>query len=303
MKRLAVMIAALALVAIACGESSGTGTPTTTPPTTVSPPTTTQPPKPTTTAPTTTTVPPDPIDPDQRILVVHRGGGLVPPEFLLDRLPLYTLYADGRLAYEGARPAIFPGPLLPAIVQVDIGDDGLSKVMAAIVSTGLPDITEVYNHDAINQVADGPQTEVSYFDDNGEHFFSVYALDIADHKNRKVLALKALMTLLDRLTATSPDAGPFTIERLQVIVSSQTADPSNPLAIVEQWPLSMAVEEMDEFDFALRCAVVSVDDEPSAFEAFTAAHQMTFFEEDEIPYRLTVRPLLVGEPGCEPRER
>jgi hypothetical protein len=216
---------------------------------------------------------------------------------------LYTLYADGRLVYEGARPAIFPGPLLPSIVQVNIGAGELAEVMAAIVSTGLPNITEQYNNDANNRVADGPQTEVSYFDENGEHFFSVYALSIADHKDRNVLALRALMGLLDNLTATSPDAGAFSIERLQVIVSSQTADPDNPLAVVEPWPLSTALEEMDEFDFALRCAVINVADEPSALEAFTGAHQMTFFENAGVPHRVTVRPLLVGESGCEPRER
>lgn len=292
MKRFLAVTVALATIAAACGEGDDSGTPTTSMPTTLSPTTTA--------APTTTTTPPTPVDPDRRVLVVHRGGGLVPPEFLLDRLPLYSLYADGRLVYEGATPAIYPGPLMPAIVQVNIGADGFAEVMAAVEATGLPTFEELRNNDAINQVADGPQTEVTYFDDNGEHLFSVYALEIADHKDPQVLALANLMTLLDRLSATSPDAGSFTIDRLQVIASSQTADPDQPEAVVEPWPLSSLPEEMDEYDMALRCAVVDVDDEQPALDVFRGAHQLTFFESGEVVYRVTVRPLLTGEVGCEP---
>ena len=86
MKRSALLIVSLALVAVACGESDAGSQPTA-PPVTSSPATTTR-------TPATTTPDPTPGDPDERILVVHRGGGLVPPEFLLDRLPLYTLYAE-----------------------------------------------------------------------------------------------------------------------------------------------------------------------------------------------------------------
>jgi hypothetical protein len=295
MKRSALLIVSLALVAVACGESDAGSQPTA-PPVTSSPATTTR-------TPATTTPDPTPGDPDERILVVHRGGGLVPPEFLLDRLPLYTLYADGRLVYEGARPAIFPGPLLPRLIRVDIGAEGMADVLAAVDAIGLPDITELHNNDAINQVADGPQTEVSYFDESGEHFFSVYSLQIADHTNEQVLKLRDLMTLLDRLTATSPDGSPFPVERLQVIVSAQTANTDDPLAVVEPWPLSMPPGQMTEYDFALRCGVVNVAEEPGVLETFEAAHQMTFFESDGVAHRLTVRPLLTGEEGCEPRDR
>lgn len=298
MKKSVLAFAAIAVLTAACGDGTTPGSPTTvSPATTAAPPTTPAPP---TTSVPDTTLPPLPTDPEQRILVVHRGGGLVPPEFLLDRLPLYTLYADGRLVYEGATPAIFPGPLMPALVQVDIGEKGLAEVLTAVAATGLPDFAELRNNDAINRVTDGPQTEVNYYDDNGRHLFSVYALEIAEHKDPAVLALADLMDLLDRLTATSPDAGPFEVERLQVIASSQTANPDHPDAVVEPWPLVTPPEQIDEFEMALRCGAFDVATEQSALEAFRAAHQLTFFESDEVVYRLTVRPLLPGEPGCEP---
>ena len=234
--------------------------------------------------------------------MVRREGGLVPAEILLDRLPLYTLYQDGRLVYEGPQPAIFPGSLLPSLIQVDIGADGMAEVMAAIQAAGLPSITELYNTDANNQVADGPITEVTFFDANGTHFFSVYSLLIVEHKDPQVVALAELMQLLDRLTATSPEIGPFTIERLQVL-ASQNATADDPLAVTVPWPLTITPASMQEHPFGILCSVADIDENDSALAAFEQAHQMTFFELDGITYRLTVRPLLPGEPGCETFER
>lgn len=237
----------------------------------------------------------------QRLLVIRREGGLLPPEFLLGQLPLYTLYADGRLVYQGATTAIFPGPLLPSVVQVDVGAEGLADVLDAVEAVGLPDMTELYNSDAITQVADGPNTEVTYYDENGEHFFSVYALRIGEQKDPRALALRELVEVLDQLTATAISTQPFLTERLQVIAREQAPNTDDPTVVVAPWPLSLTHDQMPEADFALTCAVVDVPDDPGALLAFQEAHQMTFFESDEITYRLTVRPLLSGEPGCESR--
>lgn len=283
MKRLIYLAVAIAVLAAACGESD-TGPSATTPPTTTIP----------------TTTPPG--DPDKQVLIVRREGGLVPPEILFDRLPLYTLYEDGRLVYDAPQAAIFPGPLLPSLIQVDIGANGMAEVMAAIRAAGLPGITELYTTDANNQVADGPNTEVTFFDDNGTHFFSVYSLLIVEHEDPQVVALPELMQLLDRLTATSPEIGPFTIERLQVL-ASQNANVDDPLAVTVPWPLTITPASMQEHPFGILCSVVDTDDNDGALAAFEQAHQTTFFDSDTVAYRLTVRPLLPGEPGCETFER
>ena len=293
MRRFALTAVALTVVAAACGEPGDTpGSGSTLPPPTTGPIVATAPPT------STTTQPPPPVDPTQRLLVVRREGGLVPAEFLLSQMPLYTLYAGGRLVYQGATPAIFPGPLLPVVVQVDIGPQGIAEVLKAVEAAGLPDITELYNSDAITQVADGPNTEVTYYDDNREHFFSVYALEIAEQKDPQVLKLGELVALLDRLTATAVTTQPFLTERLQVIARQQEP-PDNEFVVVTAWPLAISPEQMPEADFALKCAVVEVGGDPGSLLALQDAHQMTFFDSDDVTYRLTVRPLLSGEPGCE----
>ena len=301
MKRLTRVIIVLALVAVACGDASNSTATTVSVPPVTSPPATTPP---TTTPPTTrppTTLPP--FDPSARILEVRLEGGLVPPETILSRMPMYTLFGDGRLVYEGPYPAIWPGPLLPALVQVDVGDEGLASVLADLNAVGLPRMVELYNYDAISQVADGPNTVVTYFDDAGEHVFSVYALRIADQKDPRVLLLADLVNRLDQLAAQAPSTGPFQIERLQVLAASQGAFPDHDLAVIQPWPLSMTPDEMKELDFAVLCVVIAVPEEPATFRAFQDAHQLTFFEYDEVPYRFTVRPLLTGESGCVPLDR
>ena len=170
-----------------------------------------------------------------------------------------------------------------------------------MTAVGLPGITELDNNDAITQVADGPNTEVRYYDENGEHLFSVYALEIVEQTDPQVLALGELVALLNRLTATTGTTRPFPTERLQVIARQQEPNLDDPIVVVATWPISITPERMPEADFALRCAVIEVADEPAVVLAFQDAHQMTFFDSAGVTYRLTVRPLLSGEPGCESR--
>ena len=102
MRRFLFAAVLLGLSAAACGESPADIAVTTEPPAT-------QPPPVTTTA--LTKAPPvtaPPVAPDQLVLMVRREGGLVPAEILLDRLPLYMLYADGRLVFRGPQPPSFP---------------------------------------------------------------------------------------------------------------------------------------------------------------------------------------------------
>ena len=300
MKRFGLMLLTLGMAVVACGESSGPSASTVPPPpATTAAPTTSAPPATTTT--TTTTLPP--LDPNARILEIRLEGGLVPAGIILNRMPMYTLFGDGRLIYEGPSLAIWPRPLLPAMVQVDIGAEGLASVLEDITRIGLPRMTMLHNSDASAQVMDGPNTVATYFDTAGEHIFSVYALRIADQKDPQVLLLADLVNRLDQLAAESPSPGPVVVERIQVLANSQSANVEHQDAVVAAWPLTSPPGEMTELDFAVRCAVITVGGEPGALQAFQDAHEMTFYEYEDIAYRYTVRPLLTGETGCVPLGR
>ncbi len=69
---------------------------------------------------------PDPAEPglpgapDELVLQVAYTGGFVTPEMLAGRLPLVSVYADGRVITEGPVIAIYPGPAWPNVQVQEI---------------------------------------------------------------------------------------------------------------------------------------------------------------------------------------
>jgi hypothetical protein len=272
MKRHLSLIIALAIIVAACGGDEGVDT-------------------------TTTTTGPPSIAPGQRILEVRYEGGFAPVEFLFSQPPAYTLYGDGRLVFQGPQPAIFPGPLMPNLQVADIGVAGLSEVLAAVEAAGLPGITEVINNDANQFVADASNTVITYTDENGDHVYNVYALGLTD-QDAQLNSLQNIITVLDNLAFSSPDAGEYSVEQLQVIVSQAFADGGDLQPTIEPWPLSTAVDELPDFIMDLRCVVIEGAEAQDVLPIFQSANQLTFFEDGGVEYRFTVRPLLAGEDGC-----
>jgi hypothetical protein len=78
--------------------------------------------------------------PDSLVLRIERAGGLVAPDQQLGRLPVVSVYGDGRVITEGPQTAVYPGPALPNVLvqQVDPATVGglLDKAAAAGVSSG-----------------------------------------------------------------------------------------------------------------------------------------------------------------------
>jgi hypothetical protein len=49
------------------------------------------------------------------VLRAEYTGGFISPSVLVGRLPIVSVYADGRVITEGPVEAIFPGPALPNV--------------------------------------------------------------------------------------------------------------------------------------------------------------------------------------------
>src|SRR3954447_1347500 len=54
-----------------------------------------------------------PYAPDDLVLRAEYTGGYTTPQLLAGRLPLVSVYGDGRVVTEGPVAAIYPGPALP----------------------------------------------------------------------------------------------------------------------------------------------------------------------------------------------
>ena len=88
------------------------------------------------------------------VLRAEYTGGFVSPSVTAARLPLVSVYADGRVLSEGPVAAIYPGPALPNLQeqQIDQGavQDLVDRAMAAGVAEtsdlGTPPVADATSH-------------------------------------------------------------------------------------------------------------------------------------------------------------
>src|SRR5690349_15192915 len=69
------------------------------------------------TSPSPPTASPVPVAAEGLVLRVEYTGGFVSPSATAGRLPLISVYADGRVIAEGPVAAIYPGPALPNLQE------------------------------------------------------------------------------------------------------------------------------------------------------------------------------------------
>lgn len=288
MKRLTIAVVALAMLAAACGADS-TDTTTTNPPSTTSPP---------------GTVPPT-GNAEGVLLQVTYEGGFAPIEFVVNRVPAITLFADGTILSEGPQPAIFPGPALPNIQRTVVDAQTMADVMELVRIIGLPEMTEVRNTDAANFVADATDTVVRYFDDSGEHLFSVYALGIGagpgDSNQQvpdEVLNLGLLVDLLNNAAFNGPSQ-PYEPQAIQLVLLDENQGFVDPdFATTIEWPFGdLTIDDFTSNGF-IGCATLEGDAVGGAVEALAGADASTSYELDGTAHRILARPLLPGERPC-----
>jgi hypothetical protein len=288
MKRSFILIAALALVAAACGTSDNAGDGTTTTQATT----------------TTTTTRPDVFDGDRERLVLQitDEGGFAPIELIVNRLPRFSVYADGTMLVPGPVPAIYPGPILMPLQSVPLSDADLVSLMEAIEAVGLPSIGREIDDTLASRVADATTTIASYFDaDGAEHVYGAYALGLVDDEPPRdsTTKLGALVELLDDFVA-NPGGGGFEADPIQLWINENpSVDPDFTQTLT--WPLDIVPGDFEpEGDFGLGCHVLAGDAAQEAIAAFNAANQATVWDYEGTEYQLITRVLLPGEPGCIP---
>src|SRR4051794_12951762 len=100
---------------------------------------------------------PYPYAPDQLVLRVAYTGGFVTPQVLASRLPLVSVYGDGRVLTEGPTPAIYPGPALPNVQVSHIEQSAVQDLVDAALDAGVGDPDDLGSP----PVADAPSTRIT----------------------------------------------------------------------------------------------------------------------------------------------
>jgi hypothetical protein len=241
-----------------------------------------------------------PFGADQFVLRISYAGGFVGANYDFVRYPSFLVTGDGRTVQTGAVPAVYPGPLLPPLLERTIDEAGVQALLAAANDAHLlgpaPDYTAAENY-----VADAADTVVEIHANGATYVHRCYALDIppptgtTDTPARKNLAaFVALMTDLEH-AAGAPHLGAIgPVQASTYRVQATPVDPASygePKPTVVDWPAGTGLALAD----ASKCSTV---DAAEVTDLFASANQLTFFREAKVVYQVTAVPVLPGDVTC-----
>ncbi|MGY1622234.1 hypothetical protein ACI789_08575 [Geodermatophilus sp. SYSU D00965] len=243
--------------------------------------------------------------PGRLVLQVEYVGGFVTPEMLAGRLPLVTVYSDGRVVAQGPQIAIYPSPALPNLLVWQLDADDVQTVVDRAVAAGVTGTGDLGSP----PVADAPATRFTLVTEEGTYVREVQALfelpDDGGLTPEQRTTRGELMGLVDVLT--SPEgplgaAGPesYRPDAMAAVVRAWTPGPEPELVQPEvAWPGPALPGEPLEERLGLSCVVARGAQATAVLEAAAGANALTpWTEEDGGRWALTLRPLLPHETGC-----
>ncbi|HKY49030.1 MAG TPA: hypothetical protein VJQ79_13720 [Acidimicrobiia bacterium] len=237
-------------------------------------------------------------DPASVLLIVKDEGGFVPIEFIVGQGPRMVLLRDGTLIVSGPQIEIFPQPLLPNYQAIQLGEEDMLFVLEELDALGFTEIEDEINNEAANMVADASTTVTTFYNQDGAHTFSVYALGIgAQVSDGRVPILANLIEQLAQMGFSQPGAA-YEWEGLEVLAGVPQAPVEPDFVNVQPWPLDVAFDEMTDIGFGWRCASYEGAEARTLLGLFAGANQVTTWDDGETEYSIKVRPLFPEQEPC-----
>lgn len=244
------------------------------------------------------------------VLEVAYTGGFVTPQMLAARLPLVSVYADGRVITQGPTVAIYPAPALPNLQVQQLSTDEVRDLVDQALAAGVGDEID-YGRPPI---ADAPSTRFTVTTAEGTEVTEVYALSAAlspgprgdeplpGLTEEQSAARDELQALLDTITlAGTEDTEGYEPDAVAAIVSEWTRlddglPPPEPVA----WPGPPLPGEALAPRLDVHCVTARAEAAGSVLEAARSANAATpWTSDDGTRWSLTLRPLLPHESGCD----
>jgi hypothetical protein len=239
-----------------------------------------------------------PDDPDALVLQVAYTGGYVMPETLLSRLPIVSIYADGRVITEGPTPAIYPGPAWPNVQVERIEPARVEELVALALDAGVTETADL----GMPPVADVPSTRFTVVADGEIFVREVYALAEtvpgSGLTEEQEAARAELRALLEELTGVAGHAGDaYEPEAVAAVVRPWTP-PGDDIELPEvPWP-GPALPG-DPVGAELTCLTATGAEADAVQEAAADATAATpWVGGDGTRWAIALRPLLPHESGC-----
>jgi hypothetical protein len=249
---------------------------------------------------TPTTASAEPAAPDGLVLRVEYTGGFVSPSVTTGRLPLVSVYADGRVISEGPQIDIYPGPALPNLQEQRIDPGAVQDLVDRAMAAGVADTSDL----GTPPIADATSTRFTVVTASHTYVRDAYALtetqsEPAGLTQEQRAARTKLTHLVDALTADGGDSTPYAPEAVAAL-ATPWVDPQDGLTQADMtWPGPALPGEPVGGLPELTCVTVTGDQEQALLTAAGSANTATpWVASDGSRWTVTFRPLLPDESSC-----
>jgi hypothetical protein len=158
--------------------------------------------------------------PDALVLRVERLGGFVAPDQQFGRLPVVSVYGDGRVITEGPQIAIYPGPALPNLVVQQVDPATVSGLLDKAAAAGVRAGADLGQPG----VADAPTTRITVAAPDGTRTVDAVALTEAQPNDPR-------LTTAQRDARAKLAAFVQEVSDLSAATGMPTAQPYQPAAV------------------------------------------------------------------------
>jgi hypothetical protein len=237
------------------------------------------------------------------VLRVEYTGGFVSPSATAGRLPLISVYADGRVLTEGPVAAIYPGPALPNLHEHRIDPGTVQALVDRALAAGVADTSDLGSP----PIADATSTRITVVTASHTYVRDAYALTETQSEETGLTdaqrtARTKLSHLVDALTGPPADGGNSTSYTPSAVAALATPwlDPQDGLTQPDMpWPgPALPGEPMGGLP-DLSCVTVSGDPLQALLAAAGSANAATpWVTSDGSRWTVSLRPLLPDESSC-----
>lgn len=247
----------------------------------------------------------DSYRPADVVLRVEYVGGFVAPMTLLERLPTFTLYGDGRVITQGPQIAIYPAPALPSVSVRTISSSAVGDLVRLAVDAGVGSGDDL----GAPHVSDVPSTLITVVVSGGVRQTEVYGLGLDDGLTAPQLAARQKLTdLINKLTdlpgtlgeAAAGEEKQYEPTALAVLARPWTAPGVEEPAQEERpWPgPALPGSPVMGPSVGVNCQTVTGAELDTVLAAARSANQLTPWVWDGQRYAVAFRPLLPDEASC-----